>query len=79
MRVDDRICGNDDRNASPHLFTPHSDLCSPTTPHRSRVTPHLPADIGHGIFHIMAGYCYQILTNHVENDFFVIMSINMIN
>ena len=20
-------------DASPHLFTPHSDLCSPTTPH----------------------------------------------
>ena len=35
----------------------------PIFPHRSRVTPHLPADIGHGIFHIMAGYCYQILTN----------------
>ena len=51
------------RSRRPHLFTPHSDLCSPTTPHRSRVTPHLPADIGHGIFHIMAGYCYQILTN----------------
>ena len=41
VRVDDRICGNDDRNASPHLFTPHSDLClrhipisaAPTTPH----------------------------------------------
>ena len=47
---------------------------SPTTPHRSRVTRHLPADIGHGNGWIllsdstnqrraMAGYCYQILTN----------------
>ena len=42
--------------------------------HRSRVTRHLPADIGHGNGWIllsdstnqrraMAGYCYQILTN----------------
>ena len=47
---------------------------SPTTPHRSRVTRHLPADIGHGNGWIllsdstnqriaMAGYCYQILNN----------------
>ena len=34
------------RSRRPHLFTPHSDLCSPTTPHRSRVTRHLPADNG---------------------------------